>query len=60
MIKNPLFLKPGTDTTSQLIVLGQPVGDLPATWVGSGWAKKGELLDVAVDAQRERLDEMHY
>jgi adenosylcobyric acid synthase len=50
VIMNPVLLKPGTDTTSQLIVLGQPVGDLRAA---SGWAKKGELLDVVVEAHRE-------
>jgi adenosylcobyric acid synthase len=50
VIMNPVLLKPGNDTTSQLIVLGQPVGDLDAA---SGWAKKRDLLDVAVDAHRE-------
>jgi adenosylcobyric acid synthase len=50
VIMNPVLLKPGNDTTSQLIVLGQPVGDLDAA---SGWAKKRDLLDVVVDAHRE-------
>ena len=50
VIMNPVLLKPGTDTTSQMIVLGQPVGDLNAA---SGWAKKRELLDLVVDAHRE-------
>jgi adenosylcobyric acid synthase len=50
VIMNPVLLKPGNDTTSQLIVLGQPVGDLDAA---SGWAKKRDLLDVVVEAHRE-------
>jgi adenosylcobyric acid synthase len=50
VIMNPVLLKPGTDTNSQLIVLGQPVGDLDAA---SGWAKKRELLDLVVEAHRE-------
>ncbi len=50
VIMNPVLLKPGNDTTSQLIVLGQPLGDLDAT---SGWTKKVELLDLVVDAHRE-------
>jgi len=50
VLMNPVLLKPGTDTTSQLIVLGQPVGELNS---GRGWAKKRELLDLVVDAHRE-------
>ncbi|HEY5267024.1 MAG TPA: cobyric acid synthase [Acidimicrobiales bacterium] len=50
VLMNPVLLKPGTDTTSQMIVLGQPVGDLNAA---DGWAKKRELLDLVVDAHRE-------
>lgn len=46
---NPVLLKPGTDTTSQLIVLGRPVGDLAAR----DWRRKGQLLDVVVDAYRD-------
>jgi adenosylcobyric acid synthase len=50
VIMNPVLLKPGTDTTSQLIVLGHPVGDLGAA---TGWAKKHDLLDLVVEAHRE-------
>jgi adenosylcobyric acid synthase len=50
VLMNPVLLKPGTDTSSQLIVLGYPVGELNS---GSGWAKKRELLDLVVDAHRE-------
>jgi adenosylcobyric acid synthase len=50
VIMNPVLLKPGTDTTSQLIVLGQATGDLGAA---TGWAKKHELLDLVVEAHRE-------
>jgi len=50
VIMNPVLLKPGTDTSSQLIVLGQPAGDLDAA---RGWSKKRELLDLVVEAHRE-------
>lgn len=50
VLMNPVLLKPGTDTSSQLIVLGQPVGNLDAA---SGWHRKRELLDVVVEAHRE-------
>ena len=50
VLMNPVLLKPGTDTTSQLIVLGRAVGDLDAA---SGWAKKGDLLEVVVESYRE-------
>jgi len=50
VIMNPVLLKPGTDRTSQLIVLGHPVGDLDAT---KDWHGKESLLDVVVDAYRE-------
>jgi adenosylcobyric acid synthase len=50
VIMNPVLLKPGTDRTSQLIVLGQPVGDLDAT---KDWHGKGNLLDIVVDSYRE-------
>ena len=47
---NPVLLKPGTDTTSQIIVLGRPVGNLDAT---VGWQRKHDLLDVVLDAHRD-------
>jgi adenosylcobyric acid synthase len=50
VLMNPVLLKPGTDTTSQLIVLGHPRGDLHAA---TGWAKKGELLELIVESHRE-------
>jgi adenosylcobyric acid synthase len=50
VIMNPVLLKPGTDRTSQLIVLGHPVGDLDAT---KDWHGKEGLLDVVVDSYRE-------
>ncbi len=46
---NPVLLKPGTDRSSQMVVLGHPVGDLDAA---SGWTKKHELLDLVVNAHR--------
>ena len=50
VIMNPVLLKPGTDTSSQIIVLGRPVGDLDAA---TGWHRKHELLDVVLEAHRE-------
>jgi adenosylcobyric acid synthase len=50
VLMNPVLLKPGTDRTSQLIVLGHPVGDLDAT---KDWHNKQSLLDIVVDAYRE-------
>jgi adenosylcobyric acid synthase len=49
-IMNPVLLKPGTDRTSQLIVLGHPVGDLDAT---KDWHGKQRLLEIVVDSYRE-------
>jgi adenosylcobyric acid synthase len=49
VIMNPVLLKPGTDRTSQLIVLGHPVGDLDAT---KDWHHKEGLLDLVVDSYR--------
>jgi adenosylcobyric acid synthase len=47
---NPVLLKPGTDTHSQMIVMGHPVGELDA---GVDWGAKGELLDLVIDAYRD-------
>ena len=49
VIMNPVLLKPGTDRTSQLIVLGHPLGDLDAA---TGWDAKRDLLDVVVESYR--------
>lgn len=50
VLMNPVLLKPGTDSSSQLIVLGHPVGELDSA---RGWTRKRELLDLVVDAHRE-------
>lgn len=50
VIMNPVLLKPGTDTRSQLIVLGHARGDLDAA---SDWGHKSELLDLVVASYRE-------
>ena len=47
---NPVLLKPGSDTRSQLVVMGHPVGDLEA---GVGWEDKAKLLDVVVAAYED-------
>jgi adenosylcobyric acid synthase len=50
VLMNPVLLKPGTDSSSQLIVLGHPVGDLDAA---TGWHQKRDLLAVVVEAHAE-------
>jgi adenosylcobyric acid synthase len=50
VLMNPVLLKPGSDSKSQLIVGGQPVGDLDAA---TSWHHKRELLDVVVAAHAE-------
>ena len=50
-LMNPVLLKPGSDTSSQLIVLGRAVGERDAT---SYWGDhQASLLDVVVDAHRD-------
>lgn len=52
---NPVLLKPGTDVSSQMIVLGQPVGEIGA----DQWRAKHDLLDLVVAAHddlRRRFD----
>ncbi|MDR2988466.1 MAG: cobyric acid synthase [Nocardiopsaceae bacterium] len=50
-VMNPVLLKPGSDTSSQLIVLGQAVAEHDAA---SYWDRaRGGLLDVVVDAYRD-------
>jgi adenosylcobyric acid synthase len=49
---NPVLLKPGSDTTSQLIVLGDAVTETDAAgyWTGG---RQGRLLDVVVGAYKD-------
>ena len=52
---NPVLLKPGSDVASQLVVMGQPAGDLD----GGHWRDKAALLDLVVAAHddlRRRFD----
>ena len=52
---NPVLLKPGSDVASQLVVLGQPAGELD----GERWRAKGDLLELVVEAHddlRRRFD----
>ncbi len=44
---NPILLKPGSDTSSQVIVLGRAVGEVHA---GQYWNRPNPHLDVVVDA----------
>jgi adenosylcobyric acid synthase len=50
VLMNPVLLKPGSDSTSQLIVMGQALGTLDAA---KGWHEKKDLLEVVVDAHAE-------
>ena len=49
---NPVLLKPGSDTSSQLIVLGDAVTETDAAsyWTGG---RRGRLLDIIVGAYRD-------
>ncbi len=49
-LMNPVLLKPGTDSRSQVIVLGRPVGEMEAR---AYWNEKAKLLGVVVEAYRE-------
>lgn len=49
-LMNPVLLKPGTDSRSQVIVLGRPVGEMEAQ---AYWNEKASLLDVVVEAYRD-------
>jgi adenosylcobyric acid synthase len=51
-VMNPVLLKPGSETHSQLIVLGKAVTETDAQ---SYWTtgRQGRLLDVVVDAYRD-------
>jgi adenosylcobyric acid synthase len=52
---NPVLLKPGSDTTSQVIVMGHAVGerDASAYWGPTAEGDQARLLDVVVDAHRD-------
>lgn len=50
VLMNPVLLKPGSDTSSQLIVLGHPAGNLDAA---TGWHQKHGLLELVVEAHAE-------
>jgi adenosylcobyric acid synthase len=50
-LMNPVLLKPGSDTGSQLIVLGKAVAETDAASYWSG-DRAGALLDVVMDSYR--------
>jgi adenosylcobyric acid synthase len=47
---NPVLLKPGSDTRSQVIVMGRAIGEREAR---SYWGSQHELLDVVLEAYRD-------
>jgi adenosylcobyric acid synthase len=56
-LMNPVLLKPGGDGTSQVVLLGRPVGELSAR--GYHDRRRGELLETVVgclNELRERYD----
>jgi adenosylcobyric acid synthase len=44
---NPVLLKPSSDTSSQLVVMGRPAGAINGA---TGWEDKARLLDVVLGA----------
>lgn len=49
-VMNPVLIKPGTDTRSQLIVRGRPVGERTAD---QHWDGRRDLLPLVVESYRE-------
>ncbi len=47
---NPILLKPGSDTRSQVVVMGKPIGERDAT---TYWGDQACLLDPVVSAYRD-------
>jgi adenosylcobyric acid synthase len=47
---NPILLKPGSDTRSQVVVMGKPIGERDAT---TYWRDQACLLDTVVSAYRD-------
>jgi adenosylcobyric acid synthase len=50
-LMNPVLLKPGSDRSSQVVVLGRPVGELSARGYHGG--RQAELLDTVVGCLEE-------
>jgi adenosylcobyric acid synthase len=55
---NPVLLKPGSDLTSHVVVLGQPAGEASASFWGTGGGREQLLATVldAYDDLRSRFD----
>ena len=49
-VMNPVLLKPGTDSRSQVVVLGRPIGEMEAR---EYWDEKERLLPVVVESYRD-------
>lgn len=47
---NPVLLKPGSDLTSHLVVLGRPVGEMSARYWSAQGANRGQLMSTVLDA----------
>ncbi len=55
-VMNPILLKPGTDSRSQVVVLGRPAAEMDAR---SYWSDRRRLLDLVVESYenlRARFD----
>lgn len=50
-LMNPVLLKPGSDRSSQVVLLGRAVGEMSARGYHGG--RQGELLDVVADCLAE-------
>ncbi|WUH94150.1 cobyric acid synthase [Streptomyces sp. NBC_00433] len=52
-LMNPVLLKPGSDRSSQVVLLGKAVGEMSARGYHGHGGRQGELLDVVVDCLAE-------
>ncbi|HLN43906.1 MAG TPA: cobyric acid synthase [Acidimicrobiales bacterium] len=49
-VMNPVLLKPGTDSRSQVVVLGRPAAEMDAHRY---WSDRGRFLDVVVESYQD-------
>ena len=51
-LMNPVLLKPGSDRSSQVVLLGKPVGEMSARGYHTEWRREG-LLETVTDCLNE-------